>query len=159
MIEFEGGCLCGEVRYRATSAPIRGVICHCPMCRKHSGAPALAFVHFAAKDFTWLRVQPSRYRSSEFAERGFCARCGSTLSMHEEVLADRVLIAVGSLDDPARVHIDDHVWTKDRIPWFDVADGLPRFATNSSAVATQASQDRFDPASPSTSLEKRRDPT
>ena len=36
---FEGGCLCGAVRYRAIAAPIRAVICHCSMCRKHSGAP------------------------------------------------------------------------------------------------------------------------
>jgi hypothetical protein len=139
---FEGGCLCGAVRYRATTPPVRGVICHCPMCRRHSGAPVLAFVHFPARDFTWLLGAPARYRSSEFAERGFCAKCGSTLSMHEEVLADRVQIAVGSLDDPARVRIDDHVWTKDRIPWFDVADNLPRFSTSSSAVETKADKGR-----------------
>jgi len=145
---YEGGCLCGAVRYRATTPPLRGVICHCPVCRKHSGAPALAFVHFAAKDFTWLRVEPTRYRSSKFAERGFCARCGSTLSMHEEVLAERVQIAVGSLDEPGRVRIDDHVWTKDRIPWFDVADSLPRFQTSSSAVETKAGDERFDPTLP-----------
>jgi hypothetical protein len=137
---FDGGCLCGAVRYRAISAPMRGVICHCPMCRKHSGAPALAFVHFAATDFTWVRGTPARYRSSKYAERGFCPHCGSTLSMHEEVLAERVLIAVGSLDDPARVRIDDHVWIKDRIPWFDVADQLPRFVTSSSAVDSKASE-------------------
>jgi hypothetical protein len=118
------------------------------MCRKHSGAPALAFVHFAVQDFTWLRGAPTRYRSSEFAERGFCVKCGSTLSMHEEVLAERVQIAVGSLDDPGRVRIDDHVWTKDRIPWFDVADNLPRFSTSSSAVETKAAEDRFDPNAP-----------
>jgi hypothetical protein len=141
MADFEGGCLCGAIRYRATAAPIRGVICHCSMCRRHSGAPVLAFVHFAAKDFTWLHVQPARYRSSEFAERGFCANCGSTLSMHEEALADRVQIAVGSLDEPARARIDDHVWTKDRIPWFEVADALPRFRTSSTAVATKARED------------------
>ena len=145
---FDGGCLCGAIRYRATTPPVRGVICHCPMCRKHSGAPALAFVHFVASDFTWLRGQPARYRSSEFAERGFCATCGSTLSMHETVLADRVQIAVGSLDDPARVRIDDHVWTRDRIPWFDVADNLPRFQTSSSAVETKAADERFDPSTP-----------
>jgi hypothetical protein len=147
---YEGGCLCGAVRYRATTPPLRGVICHCPVCRKHSGAPALAFVHFAARDFSWLRGEPTRYRSSEFAERGFCARCGSTLSMHEEVLSERVQIAVGSLDEPGRVRIDDHVWTKDRIPWFDVADSLPRFRTSSSAVETKAGDERFDPTLPPT---------
>lgn len=135
---FEGGCLCGAIRYRAISAPIRGVICHCAMCRKHSGAPALAFVHFRTQDFSWLHGEPARYRSSAFAERGFCPVCGSTLSMHEEVLADRVQITVGSLDEPQRVRIDDHVWTQQQVPWFRIDDALPRFPTSSSAVATKA---------------------
>jgi hypothetical protein len=135
---YEGGCLCGAVRYRATAAPVRGVICHCPQCRRHSGTPALAFVHFPAQSFTWLRGAPRRYQSSQFAQRGFCADCGSTLSMHEEVLADRVQIAAGSLDEPERVRIDDHVWTKDQVSWFTVEDGLPRFSTSSSRVPTKA---------------------
>jgi hypothetical protein len=135
---FEGGCLCGAVRYRATSPPTRGVICHCRMCRKHSGAPVLAFVHFRAEDFAWIRGAPARYRSSIFAERGFCSACGSTLSMHEAVLADRVQIAVGSLDEPQRVHIDDHVWTRHELPWFRINDPLPRFPASSTAVPTRA---------------------
>ena len=137
---LEGGCLCGAIRYRATAAPIRGVICHCTMCRRHSGAPALSFVHFPARSFTWVRGKPALYQSSEFAQRGFCANCGSTLSMHEEVLADRMLIAVGSLDEPNRVQIDDHVWTKDQISWFRIDDCLPRFRTSSSRVPTKAAQ-------------------
>lgn len=138
---FTGGCLCGAVRFVSTSAPVRGVICHCAMCRKHSGAPALAFVHFRASDFTWTHDAPKRYRSSEFAERGFCPSCGSTLSMHESVLSDRVQITVGSLDQPERVRIDDHVWTAQQIPWFEVADSLPRFANSSSAVPSDAGKD------------------
>lgn len=135
---FEGGCLCGAIRYRASASPLRGVICHCEMCRHHSGAPALAFVHFPANAFAWLQGEPSWYRSSANAERGFCARCGSTLGMREAVLDDRVQVSVGSLDTPDRVHIDDHVWTRSRIAWFDVDDGLPRFATSSTAVPSRA---------------------
>jgi hypothetical protein len=135
---FEGGCLCGSVRYRSTAAPVRGVICHCSMCRRHSGAPVLAFVHFPAGDFTWIGAEPTRFRSSADAERGFCPKCGSTLSMHEQVLADRVQITVGSLDEPDRVRIDDHVWTEDSIAWFEIADELPRFKRSSSAVPTRA---------------------
>ncbi|MBT8077143.1 MAG: GFA family protein [Gammaproteobacteria bacterium] len=135
---IEGGCLCGSIRYRASSMPLRGVICHCAMCRRHSGAPALSFVHFAREEFRWLGDEPARYRSSEFAERGFCRNCGSTVSMHEEVLADRVQIAVGSLDEPNRITIDDHVWTSEQIDWFDIADDLPRFSRSSDAVASKA---------------------
>ncbi|MBU8975485.1 MULTISPECIES: GFA family protein [unclassified Lysobacter] len=136
---FDGGCLCGAIRYRATSAPLRGVICHCGICRRHSGAPALAFVHFPAAAFQWLTSPPSWYRSSPHAERGFCSVCGSTVGMREDVLADRVQVCVGSLDAPSAVRIDDHVWTKSRLPWFDTTDGLPRFAHSSTAVPSQAS--------------------
>ena len=134
----EGGCLCGAVRYRATKPPLRGVICHCSKCRRHSGAPALAFVHFPADAFTWIGREPARFRSSEFADRGFCPTWRSTVSMHEQVLSDRVQICVGSLDEPDHVRIDDHVWTQERIAWFDVKDDLPRFAQSSSAVPSKA---------------------
>ncbi len=137
--EYEGGCLCGAVRYRSAAAPLRGVICHCSMCRKHSGAPILAFVHFPRESFLWLKDEPTRYPSSEFAQRGFCSICGSTLSMHEEVLGDRVQVTVGSLDEPDRVRMDDHVWTKEQISWLKLDDQLPRFPASSTAVPSKAS--------------------
>jgi hypothetical protein len=59
--------------------------------------------------------------------------------MHESVLADRVLIAAGSLDEPARVRIDDHVWTQNQLPWFQIDDRLPRFPRSSTAVPSKAS--------------------
>jgi hypothetical protein len=135
---FEGGCLCGDIRYRASAAPLRGVICHCSMCRRHSGAPVLAFVHFPATAFVWLKSKPNWYRSSAHAERGFCGRCGSTVGMREDVLADRVQVCVGSLDEPHRVRIDDQVWTRERISWFDTRDDLPRFAQSSTVVPSKA---------------------
>lgn len=135
---FEGGCLCGAIRYRATARPLRGVICHCEMCRRHSGAPALAFVHFPKASFTWLLTEPRWYRSSPYAERGFCPECGSTVGMREAVLADRVQICAGSLDEPGRIRIQDHVWTRSQLPWFEIQDDLPRFPHSSSAVPSKA---------------------
>lgn len=135
---FEGGCLCGAIRYRATAAPLRGVICHCAMCRRHSGAPALAFVHFPGAAFAWVAGEPHWYRSSAHAERGFCASCGSTLGMREDVLRDRVQVCIGSLDEPQRMRIDDHVWTRQQLPWFRIDDALPRFAESSTAVPSDA---------------------
>ena len=135
---YEGGCLCGAVRYRATAAPVRGVICHCSMCKRHSGAPALAFVHFPAAAFAWTRGLPKWYRSSRYAERGFCAKCGSTVARREDVLPDRVQICVGSLDDPGAVLVDDHVWTSEQVSWFRIDDDLPRHAESSTAVPSRA---------------------
>jgi hypothetical protein len=134
---FEGGCLCGAVRYRSTARPLRGVICHCSICRRHSGAPALAFVHFRSRRS--LGSRRSRAGTARRAmRRGFCAACGSTMAMREEVLSDRVQICVGSLDDPNKVNIDDHVWTSERVAWFETKDDLPRFPRSSSAVLSKA---------------------
>jgi hypothetical protein len=58
--------------------------------------------------------------------------------MHEEVLGDRVQVTLGSLDEPQRVRPNDHVWTQDQLPWFEIKDRLRRFPRNSSAVPTKA---------------------
>jgi hypothetical protein len=137
-MEWTGGCLCGAVRYRAGTDPIRVVNCHCGICRRISGAAFMTFVHFPADEFAWTGAQPTRYRSSADAERGFCSVCGSTLSMHETVLTDRVQVSLGSLDRPDLVRPDDHVWTSSQLPWLEVVDNLPRFATISDAVPSRA---------------------
>jgi hypothetical protein len=137
-MEWTGGCLCGAVRYLARAGPIRAVNCHCGMCRRSSGAAFMTFVHFPASAFAWISGEPRRYRSSPEAERGFCPACGSTLSMHEAVLADRVQVSLGSLDRPDLVRPHDHVWTRSQLPWLEVVDDLPRFATISAALPSRA---------------------
>ena len=140
-MEWTGGCLCGAVRYRVRTDPIRVVNCHCGMCRRTSGAAFMTFVHFPANEFAWSGAESTRHRSSDAAERGFCAVCGSTVSMHEAVLPDRVQVSLGSLDRPDLVRPDDHVWTSSQLPWLEVVDDLPRFATISAAVPSRAVAD------------------
>jgi hypothetical protein len=140
-MEWTGECLCGAVRWRASAEPSRVVNCHCGMCRRSSGAAFMTFVHFPASAFAWIGAEPTRYRSSADAERGFCAVCGSTLSMHEAVLTDRVQVSLGSLDRPDLVRPDDHVWTRSQLPWLEVVDDLPRYATSSDAVPSGAVAD------------------
>jgi hypothetical protein len=137
-MDWTGGCLCGAIRYRATAAPLRALLCHCETCRRVSGSAFLGFVHFPKAEFAWQSREPARYRSSAYAERGFCPDCGSTLSMHEEVLDDRVQVTLGSLDRPQDVRPDDHVWTRSQLPWLEVADALPRFRRSSDAVPSRA---------------------
>lgn len=140
-MDWSGGCLCGAVQYRATADPIRAVNCHCGMCRRISGAAFLTHVHFPIGAFTWTQGEPTRYRSSAFAARGFCPQCGSTLTMHEAVLDDRVQVTLGSLDQAAEVRPDDHVWTESQLPWLRIDDDLPRFPQISAAVPSRALED------------------
>ena len=78
-MEWTGGCLCGAVRYEASEPPQKSGYCHCRMCQKVSGAPCTVGVYFAKQVFRITRGQPTIYRSSNVAERGFCRSCGSQL--------------------------------------------------------------------------------
>lgn len=75
---IEGQCLCGAVTVRATPLRRHVEACHCTMCRRWSG---IAFVGVQCGGEVEIEGEAHvvRYRSSEWAERGFCGTCGSNL--------------------------------------------------------------------------------
>ncbi len=74
-----GGCLCGAVRFELADAPTEYGACHCTMCRKFSGGIEMS-VQVPAGGLAWTQDAALRtFASSEWAERGFCGTCGSSL--------------------------------------------------------------------------------
>ena len=62
---------------------------------KALGGASLGFRPFPLASFNWVKGEPTRYRSSRYAGGASVPECGSTLTMHEEILSDRVLVTVG----------------------------------------------------------------
>lgn len=123
---FEGGCFCGQVRYRAAGEPHRPHYCHCRMCQRLIGAPTTAWVNVPAAGFRWTAAEPTYFRTSPDLRHGFCPRCGASLCS----IADGdewVCIALSSLDDPDAVTPAFHMWTSSQRPWLELADDLPRW--------------------------------
>ncbi|MFQ5939578.1 MAG: GFA family protein [Alphaproteobacteria bacterium] len=122
----EGGCLCGAVRYRAEGSPLVVEYCHCGMCRKASGAPVVVWAYLPAAKVVFTRGEPTRYRSSKKAVRGFCDRCGTPLTSAYVSGSDILYLTVASFDRPETVRPERHAWTSSRLPWLEIADDLPR---------------------------------
>jgi hypothetical protein len=122
-----GGCLCGALRYRVTGAPIDAGYCHCTLCRRSSGAPVLAWATVPAGAFAWERGEPRAYRSSERGIRDFCASCGTQIVFRRPGAPATIDVTLGSLDDPAAILPEYHIWTRSRIAWLACADELPRY--------------------------------
>lgn len=78
---IDGKCLCGAVSVRAVPRRRTVEACHCTMCRKWSGVAYLGVQCGSDVEFEG-EENIVRYRSSEWAERGFCGRCGSNLFFH-----------------------------------------------------------------------------
>lgn len=119
---WDGGCLCGAVRFRALGTPRWVGWCHCQSCRRHSGAPVSVFVAFANDDVQTSHGSISKYQSSPGTIRGFCATCGSTLTCQSETRADEVHIHVGAFDEAAELAPSFHIFPDERLPWLRLAE-------------------------------------
>lgn len=74
----EGRCLCGAVTMTVAQVGDELTACHCEMCRRWGGGPLLALscgsdVQIEGADAVGV------FDSSQWAERGFCTKCGTHL--------------------------------------------------------------------------------
>jgi hypothetical protein len=67
---YEGGCLCGAVRYAVEAEPINQRICHCRLCQRAIGAAFNARLLFRIDDVT-LSGSVATMNSSPSLQRGF----------------------------------------------------------------------------------------
>lgn len=124
----EGGCLCGSMRFYISGTPRLIEYCHCNSCRKASGAPVVALAGVALDDFEFTKGDPGRYESSPGVERTFCSNCGTSLTLFIEEYPEEIYVSIAVLDDLSAMEPDVHIWRSDKVPWFETADELPRYA-------------------------------
>jgi len=126
-MRWSGGCGCGTVRYAVTGPARWPCYCHCASCRRAAGAPLVAWATFERAGFTLLHGALREYRSSPAVLRGFCAACGSCLTYRREARAAQIDVTLASLDEPASLAPQMHVWTAEKLPWVRLEDGLPQY--------------------------------
>lgn len=119
---FEGGCLCGGVRFKAVGSPNWILWCHCQSCRRHSGAPASVFVAFEHEAVTMTKGEVTKFNSSPGVHRGFCARCGSTLTCETERFPNEAHYRVGAFDRAAELIPTGHIFPEERLPWLHIQE-------------------------------------
>ena len=127
-MEASGGCLCGAVRYRVTGAPQSTSLCHCFSCRRSTGAPSLAWAVFAEDDVEIVAGELAIHESSPGVERGFCARCGTSLSYRRANRPGLFDVTTASLDDPEAFPPAMEIWTEERLSWTAANEWLPQYA-------------------------------
>lgn len=120
---FAGRCLCGAVTLQAAGPPKWTAWCHCQSCRRHTGAPASAFAGFERDKVTVTGEAFTRYPSSTGVLRGFCGRCGSTLSYEAERWPTEFHVHVGAFDDPEALAPGGEVFPEERLSWFPAVHG------------------------------------
>lgn len=127
----EGGCLCGQVRYRFSGAPLLTAVCHCRDCQKQSGSAfgIVAAVPGAAFELAGtVKVFENTGETGRRVERQFCPECGSPILSLIEPLPDLVLIKAGTLDDPSALAPSIEVFCDSALAFVPAIQGTEKHA-------------------------------
>ena len=125
---FQGGCLCGAVRFDAHGLPGRVLHCHCKSCRGHTGAAVATLAVSKASQVNFSGNDRKIHSSTPGVGRAFCDTCGSSLTWETVFREEGELCAIhiSTFDDPEMLEPNAHSFYPERISWFEVDDKLPR---------------------------------
>jgi hypothetical protein len=131
-MNLEGGCACRTIRYKLAASPLIVHACHCRDCQRLTGGPFVINI--------WIErgfVEPGQAAPKSFRLAGgsgkphdvfFCENCGTTLwSRYDIAPGDCLFVRAGTLDNPAAVTPDVHIFTRSKLAWLELPQGARTF--------------------------------
>ena len=130
---LEGRCACGATRYRLTSTPLIVHACHCRDCQRLSGTAFATNIWIESKFVEPGPTAPASFRlpggSGQPHDVFYCQRCGTTLWSRYHPVPWALFVRAGTLDEPNAVKPDLHIFTRSKLPWFELPAGARAFDT------------------------------
>lgn len=133
-MNIDGGCHCGQIKFRAEIDPEQVEICHCTDCQTLSGSAYRTVVPAEANSFELISGKPKLYAKT--AEDGsqrlqaFCGECGSPLySAPPQGEKGYFGIRVGAINQRDKLIPKNQCWARSAQPWTQDLSGMPRIET------------------------------
>jgi len=133
-----GRCLCGGVKFTVDELRSGMGACHCEMCRRWTSGPFMAVdceteVQFEGEE------NIGRYRSSDWAERGFCKVCGTNL-FYRIVESGQYIMSAGAFDDQEYFKLKSQIFIDEKPAYYDFANDT-RMMTGEEVFALYSGDD------------------
>ena len=127
----EGGCSCGEVRYRLASDPLFTHCCHCLNCQRQTGSAFVINLLIESDRVELLAGDPQPVdvpRGAGKKQRIFrCETCQVAVYSRYTRAGIR-FVRGGTLDEPASIAPDVHIYTRSKLSWVTLPSSVPAFA-------------------------------
>ena len=126
----DGGCTCGEIRYRMNLKPIYVHCCHCSWCQRQSGSAFAVNAMIETSAVKFLTGTPETLKIPSPSGKGQtfkrCPTCRIALYSHYAGAGEALaFIRVGTLDTPNLCPPDIHIFTSSKQPWVQIPIGIP----------------------------------
>jgi hypothetical protein len=135
MDTIEGGCRCGQIRYRAPADKLPlTYACHCRDCQTWSGSAfSLQFIlpenllEVTGEPQLYERTSPESGRTSY--QRG-CPTCMTRIFNTNSARPGLAVVRAGTLDRSDELNVVAHIWTKRKIKGVVISDDVPNWPEN-----------------------------
>jgi hypothetical protein len=128
---LEGGCACGEVRYRLTSEPMFVHCCHCRDCQRQTGGAFAINALIETDRIEQLSGAPAPIRmptdSGGVHDIYRCPSCQTAVWSDYGGRAAVRFVRVATLDEPGALPPDVHIFTRSKLPWVRLPEGARAF--------------------------------
>jgi hypothetical protein len=122
-MKLEGGCYCGQLRYKAEGDPMLKAQCHCRECQYFSGGSPNMFVLMPPDGFSYTKGTPKKFTRSDLegaVTREFCAECGTHIVTLPPSVPG-VVLKIGTFDDPTQFgEAKIAIYTVDKQPFHHI---------------------------------------
>ena len=130
MVDMQGGCLCGKLRYRITADPVFTAVCHCRNCQKGTGSAFSAVLAVPSAGLSisgTLTSYVGRGESGQTRTRRFCPECGSPITDEAERMPGITMVEIGTLDDPSAAIPAMHIYCRSKLEWMVIPENVGAF--------------------------------
>ncbi len=130
---YDGGCTCRYVRYRMMSKPLFVHCCHCRWCQRETGS-AFALNALIEADRVQLlegdiEIVDTPSNSGKGQRISRCPTCRVAVWSNYAGGGDAFcFVRVGTLDEPAALPPNIHIFTASKQPWLSLPPDVPAVA-------------------------------
>ena len=128
---IEGGCACGAVRYRLDSPPMFVHCCHCRDCQRQTGSAFAINALIETGRIAVLSGEPEPVAVATDSGRPHrifrCPACRIAVWSEYGGRSALRFVRVGTLDDPAALAPDVHIYVRSKLPWVSLPESVPAF--------------------------------
>jgi hypothetical protein len=127
---LEGGCVCGQLRYRVEKEPLFVHCCHCSWCQRETGSAFAVNAMIESQYVTVISGKTETTAVPSASGKGQqivrCPQCRVAVWSHYAGAGALMsFVRVGTLDEPSRMPPDIHIFTDSKQHWVQLPEGVP----------------------------------
>lgn len=117
ILPWEGGCRCGQVRFRISQAPLVTGVCHCAGCQRMTGSAFSLGLSIPTPGFEVTQGEPVRGGLQLGLDHRHCDFCKSWVFTRFPEMPHFVNVRATMLDDPTWVVPFVETFTREKLGW------------------------------------------